>query len=111
MIKVRGFQVAPAELEGCILDHSDVADTCVVSIQDEYSGELPFAYVVLHPEPAARARENPGDEEELRQSIMKASESMKYLTPYAVVDPINFSMWQTTRWHTRNLLEASNLSR
>ncbi|KAF8840771.1 phenylacetyl-CoA ligase [Paxillus ammoniavirescens] len=71
MIKVRGFQVAPAELEGCILDHPDVADTCVVSIQDEYSGELPFAYVVLHPGPAARVRENPGVEEEMRQSIMK----------------------------------------
>ncbi|KIJ17716.1 hypothetical protein PAXINDRAFT_111237 [Paxillus involutus ATCC 200175] len=71
MIKVRGFQVAPAELEGCILDHSDVADTCVVSIQDEYSGELPFAYVVLHPEPATRVRENPGVEEEIKKSIMK----------------------------------------
>jgi len=29
MLKVRGFQVAPVELEGCILDHADVADTCV----------------------------------------------------------------------------------
>ncbi|KAF9242559.1 hypothetical protein BU15DRAFT_86758 [Melanogaster broomeanus] len=71
MIKVKGFQVAPAELEGCILDHPDVADTCVVSILDEFSGELPFAFVVLHPGPATRMRENPRVTEEMKQSIMK----------------------------------------
>ncbi|KIJ64488.1 hypothetical protein HYDPIDRAFT_90044 [Hydnomerulius pinastri MD-312] len=70
MIKVRGFQVAPAELEGCILDHPEVADTCVVSIQDEYSGELPLAFVVLHPVPAARAHEDPQVAEEIKKSIM-----------------------------------------
>jgi 4-coumarate--CoA ligase len=46
-MKVRGFQVAPAELEGHLLMHPDVVDACVVSIPDEYSGELPLAYVVL----------------------------------------------------------------
>lgn len=35
--KVKGFQVAPAELEGCILDHTDVANACVVGIPDDYS--------------------------------------------------------------------------
>ncbi|KAG9315617.1 phenylacetyl-CoA ligase [Chiua virens] len=30
MLKVRGFQVAPAELEGCILEHPDVLDACVM---------------------------------------------------------------------------------
>jgi len=48
IIKVRGFQVAPAELEGHLLQHPDVVDACVVSILDEYSGELPLAYVVVH---------------------------------------------------------------
>ncbi|KAG6862179.1 hypothetical protein C0995_004261 [Termitomyces sp. Mi166 len=47
IMKVRGFQVAPAELEGHLLTHPDVVDACVVSIPDDYSGELPFAYVVL----------------------------------------------------------------
>jgi 4-coumarate--CoA ligase len=54
-MKVRGFQVAPAELEGCILDHRDVADTCVVPILDDYSGEVPLAFVVLRA-PAAELR-------------------------------------------------------
>ncbi|KAJ3512390.1 hypothetical protein NLJ89_g3552 [Agrocybe chaxingu] len=48
-MKVRGFQVAPAELEGCLLSHPDVADACVVGLPDDYSGELPLAYIVLSP--------------------------------------------------------------
>lgn len=36
-MKVRGFQVAPAELEGCILDHPDVSDACVVGVPDDFS--------------------------------------------------------------------------
>jgi len=46
IMKVRGFQVSPAELEGCILDHPWVADVGVVGISDEYSGELPIAFIV-----------------------------------------------------------------
>ncbi|KAH8825181.1 phenylacetyl-CoA ligase [Flagelloscypha sp. PMI_526] len=46
IMKVKGFQVAPAELEGCLLDHKDVADVCVVGIPDDYSGELPLAFVL-----------------------------------------------------------------
>ncbi|KAG1829860.1 hypothetical protein EV424DRAFT_1535566 [Suillus variegatus] len=71
MLKVRGFQVAPAELEGCILDHPDVTDTCVVGIQDEYSGELPLAFVVLRPEAVKHVEESPPAAEEIKASIMK----------------------------------------
>jgi len=46
LIKVRGFQVAPAELEGHLLDHKYVVDVCVVPVPDEYSGEVPLAFVV-----------------------------------------------------------------
>ena len=35
LIKVRGFQVAPAELEGHLLGHPRVADACVVGVPDE----------------------------------------------------------------------------
>ncbi len=45
--KVKGFQVAPAELEGCILDHPYAADVCVVGVPHPYNGEVPFAFVVL----------------------------------------------------------------
>jgi len=49
MIKVRAFQVAPAELEELILNNEHVQDVAVVQIPDEESGELPRAYVVLKP--------------------------------------------------------------
>jgi len=45
-MKVKGFQVAPAELEGHLLLHPYVADVCVVGIPDDYSGEIPLAFVV-----------------------------------------------------------------
>uniref|UniRef100_A0A914EG58 Uncharacterized protein n=1 Tax=Acrobeloides nanus TaxID=290746 RepID=A0A914EG58_9BILA len=46
MIKVKGFQVAPAELEGLLLSNPDVQDCAVIGIPDEKSGEVPKAYVV-----------------------------------------------------------------
>jgi len=53
IMKVRGFQVAPAELEGHLLDHPYVSDVCVVGVPDEFSGEVPMAFVV----PSSEARE------------------------------------------------------
>ncbi|KZT65757.1 acetyl-CoA synthetase-like protein [Daedalea quercina L-15889] len=53
LIKVRGHQVAPAELEGHLLAHPAVADAGVVGVPDDYSGEVPLAFVVLHPSQAA----------------------------------------------------------
>jgi acyl-CoA synthetase (AMP-forming)/AMP-acid ligase II len=41
LIKVRGFQVAPAELEELLLQNDHVQDVAVVQIPDEESGELP----------------------------------------------------------------------
>jgi 4-coumarate--CoA ligase len=78
MLKVRGFQVAPAELEGCILDHPDVADTCVVGVPDEYSGELPFTFVVLRPDAISRIRNDPAATEAIKQSIMKVDTSFHF---------------------------------
>ncbi|KAM5545889.1 hypothetical protein V8D89_000015 [Ganoderma adspersum] len=71
LIKVRGFQVAPAELEGHLLDHPDVADVCVVAAPDEYNGELPFAFVVLHEQVRKRVAKSPKDEERVRQAVLK----------------------------------------
>jgi len=49
LIKVKGYQVAPAELEDLLLGHPKIEDVAVVSIKDEMSGELPKAFVVLKP--------------------------------------------------------------
>ncbi|RDX52610.1 amp dependent CoA ligase [Lentinus brumalis] len=71
LIKVRGFQVPPAELEGHLLDHPDVGDVCVVGIPDEYSGELPLAFVSPSAEAEARIAKDPKAAEEVRKAIMK----------------------------------------
>lgn len=47
LIKYKGFQVAPAELEECILTHPEVADCAVLGVPDLGAGELPKAYVVV----------------------------------------------------------------
>ncbi|KAG0634513.1 hypothetical protein HOY80DRAFT_523060 [Tuber brumale] len=48
LIKVRGFQVAPVELEGILLAHPQILDAAVIGIVlEEYGSELPRAYVVL----------------------------------------------------------------
>jgi acyl-CoA synthetase (AMP-forming)/AMP-acid ligase II len=47
LIKYKGFQVAPAELEGILLTHPCVADCAVVGSPDLEAGEIPKAYVVL----------------------------------------------------------------
>ncbi|MCH7653755.1 MAG: AMP-binding protein, partial [Chloroflexi bacterium] len=46
LIKYKGFQVPPAELEGLLLEHPAVADAAVIGIPDVESGEVPKAFVV-----------------------------------------------------------------
>jgi acyl-CoA synthetase (AMP-forming)/AMP-acid ligase II len=50
LIKYKGYQVAPAELEALLLTHPDVADAAVVPISDEAGGEAPKAFVVARTE-------------------------------------------------------------
>lgn len=46
LIKVKGHQVAPAELEAHLLTHPSVADCAVIPVPDDASGEVPKAFVV-----------------------------------------------------------------
>jgi len=71
IMKVRGFQVAPAELEGHLLMHPDVSDTCVVGVPDEYSGEIPLAFVALHHSAVKRAASNPGEADNIKADLIK----------------------------------------
>jgi len=49
LIKYKGFQVAPAELEALLLSHPQIADAAVIGLPDDEAGEVPVAYVVLKP--------------------------------------------------------------
>jgi acyl-CoA synthetase (AMP-forming)/AMP-acid ligase II len=53
LIKYKGYQVPPAELEAVLLDHPAVADAAVVASPDEEAGEVPKAYIVLAGEASA----------------------------------------------------------
>ncbi|XP_063538470.1 uncharacterized protein LOC134747764 [Cydia strobilella] len=47
LIKVKGFQVPPAELEGVLRDHPSVDDAAVIGVPHETNGEAPKAFIVL----------------------------------------------------------------
>ncbi|KAI4343399.1 hypothetical protein L6164_010751 [Bauhinia variegata] len=49
LIKYKGFQVAPAELEAILLSHPSVEDAAVVPLPNEEAGEIPGASVVISP--------------------------------------------------------------
>jgi acyl-CoA synthetase (AMP-forming)/AMP-acid ligase II len=53
LIKYKGRQVAPAELEAVLLSHPAIADAAVLPSPDEKAGEVPIAFVVLKGEASA----------------------------------------------------------
>ncbi|MGI9604596.1 MAG: AMP-binding protein [Acidimicrobiales bacterium] len=57
LIKYKGFQVPPAELEGLLLTHPAIADSAVIGIADDEAGELPKAFITLKPGAEATADE------------------------------------------------------
>ncbi|HEC10691.1 MAG TPA: 4-coumarate--CoA ligase family protein [Acidimicrobiales bacterium] len=57
LIKYKGFQVPPAELEALIVTHPAVADVAVIGIPDVEAGELPKAFIVLKEGHEATAEE------------------------------------------------------
>ena len=47
LIKYKGLQIAPAELEAILLGHPSVADAAVIPLADDEAGQVPKGYVVL----------------------------------------------------------------
>lgn len=63
LIKYKGFQVAPAELEGKLMDHPAINDVAVIGVDDAHQHtEVPRAYVVASP-----GKDSPKDAEEIVQ--------------------------------------------
>ena len=57
MIKYKGYQIAPAELEAVLMEHPAVMDSAVIPKRDKESGEIPKAFVLLRPEKQASIEE------------------------------------------------------
>lgn len=80
LIKVKGIGVAPAELEDLLLGHDKVEDVAVLGVPDDYSGEVPKAYI------QARAGHTPG--QELGRELLKYVKDNK--VRYKAVKEIEF---------------------
>lgn len=57
MIKYKGYQIAPAELEALLMEHPGVLDSAVIPKRDPESGEIPKAFVVLRPQQEVSSEE------------------------------------------------------
>ncbi|GLT58481.1 hypothetical protein SLA2020_313700 [Shorea laevis] len=51
IIKYKGFQIAPADLEAILIAHPEILDAAVTAAKDEECGEIPVAFVVKKPGP------------------------------------------------------------
>jgi acyl-CoA synthetase (AMP-forming)/AMP-acid ligase II len=81
MIKVKGFQVAPAEIEAVLHGHPSVVDCAVFGLPDEQAGEVPVAAVQLDPQHHVSA-------DELKQLVADSLATYKQLGDVIVVDSI-----------------------
>ncbi|MGP0108829.1 MAG: AMP-binding enzyme [Acidimicrobiales bacterium] len=57
LIKYKGFQVPPAELEALLLTHPSVADAAAIGIPGEKAVEIPVGFVVFKQGPATSAED------------------------------------------------------
>ena len=81
LIKYKGFQVPPAELEAVLLRHPDVTDAAVVGLPDEEAGEIPAGYVTLRPGASASP-------EEIQRSAASQVAGYKQIRRLEVVEAI-----------------------
>ena len=81
LIKFKGFQVAPAELEALLVTHPKIADVAVIGVPDDEAGEVPKAFVTVLPGVSVTI-------EELQELIAEHLVSYKQIKRLEVVDAI-----------------------
>lgn len=81
MIKVNGFQVAPAEVEAVLHGHPAVVDCAVFGVADERAGEVPVAAVQLDPD-------RPVADGELEALVAESLATYKHLRGVVTVDAV-----------------------
>jgi len=81
LIKFKGFQVAPAELEALLITHPKVADVAVIGIPDDEAGELPKAFVTTPPGESVTL-------EEIQALVAEHLVSYKQIQQLEIIDAI-----------------------
>ncbi|CAH0392925.1 unnamed protein product [Bemisia tabaci] len=81
LIKVKGFQVPPAELESLLRSHPDVSEAAVVGAPDERAGERPVAFIV--PKPGCKP-----DHEDVKEFVSKHVAEYKWIKEIKQVEAI-----------------------
>jgi acyl-CoA synthetase (AMP-forming)/AMP-acid ligase II len=79
MIKYKGYQVAPAELEEVLMTHPQVRDAAVIPVPDEVAGEIPKAFIV---------REGPIESEALLRYVAERVAPFKRIHEVVFVEQI-----------------------
>ena len=80
LIKYKGFQVPPAELEALLLSHPKVADAAVIGVPDAEAGEIPKGFVVL--------KDGSASPEELMEFVGSEVAPHKRIRQLEVIDEI-----------------------
>ncbi len=81
LIKYKGFQVAPAEIEAVLLTHPSISDVAVIGIADDEAGEVPKAFVVCLPGHSV-------DLNDIQTLIAKHLVSYKQVRELSIIDKI-----------------------
>ena len=89
LIKYKGYQVAPAELERVLLGIPGIVEACVVGVPDPGCGEIPKAYVVTDVGPTSKFRRSVYDEGKLTVTFIM-DEVAKVVSPYKKVRLVEF---------------------
>lgn len=80
LIKYKGFQVAPAELEGILTDNEAVADAAVIGVESaEHGTEVPRAYIVPNPQIIPPGKRTPMEAAKIADWLSKKVASYKKL--------------------------------
>jgi len=80
LIKFKGFQVAPAELEAVLISHPKIADAAVIGLPDDEAGELPIAFIV--------ATDPPPSEDDIKAHLADTLSSYKQVHRIDFVEAI-----------------------
>ncbi|KAK6930856.1 AMP-dependent synthetase/ligase [Dillenia turbinata] len=81
LIKYKGYQVAPADLEHVLQSHPDVVEAAVIPFPDEEAGQIPMAFVV-------RRRESTIDEAKIKDFVARQVAPYKKIRRVSFIDSI-----------------------